>query len=141
MRLIDADALNEAVEHIDWYSVNGGKLTPGATSFTGLFKATDIFAAIENAPTVEAVILPCKLGDPVYVIRECSCHCADVHRKSKRRKCSEKVYLGQKLRAYHCGYVTEAHFELKHIPNFGKMVFLTREEAEAALAKMGGDSE
>ena len=54
-RLIDANALNEAVENIDWYSVRDGVLYPGATSFTGLFKARFIFAAIENAPTVDAV--------------------------------------------------------------------------------------
>ena len=54
-RLIWADALNEVIEKTDWYSVSNGKLTHGATTFTGLFKATDIFDAIENAPTMDAV--------------------------------------------------------------------------------------
>ncbi len=82
------------------------------------------------------VELPCKLGDTVYMIRECSCHVdGRWNNPEGRRKCSEKVYLGKKQRAYHCGYVTEAKFDLKHLADFGKMIFLTREEAEAALAE------
>lgn len=96
---------------------------------------SDIYDIIKAAPSVDAVILPCKLGDPVYMIRECSCYCADVHKKNKRRKCREKVYLGERLRTYHCGYVSESKFGLKHLADFGKTLFLTREEAEAALAE------
>lgn len=118
MRLIDADALKEKIE------------CPG--------EPLVYWNDIEAAPTVDAVVLPCKLGNPVHIIRECLCYCAEENHKNKRRKCSGKVYLGKRLRTHHCGYVCEAMFDLKHLANFGKTVFLTREEAEAALAKMGG---
>jgi hypothetical protein len=99
--------------------------------------AIRVVEKLADFPAVDAVILPCKLGDPVYIIRECSCHVyGQWNNPNPRKKCSGKVYLGKKQRAYHCGYVTEAKFELKHIADFGKLVFLTREEAEAALAKM-----
>lgn len=95
----------------------------------------DVVRYLETLPTVDAVVLPCKLGDPVHIIRECSCYCAEENQKNKRKKCSGKVYLGKRLRTHHCGYVCEAMFDLKHLANFGKTVFLTREEAEAALAE------
>lgn len=81
------------------------------------------------------VELPCKRGDPVHIIRECSCYCANENWKNKRKKCSGKVYLGKRLRTHHCGYVSKAKFDLKYIADFGKLVFLTNEEAEAALAE------
>lgn len=116
MRLIDADELRQTIESkIYWGGVG-------------------LLEAIDDAPTVDALVLPCKPGDSVYIVRECSCHVYGRWNNPKG-KCTGKVYLGQKLRAYHCGYVTEAQFEVKHISNFGKTVFLTREEAEAALAE------
>ena len=81
------------------------------------------------------IVFPCEVGETVYVIRECSCHVKE-NRENGRWKCSQKVFLGKRLRAYHCGYVSEAKFDLKHIADFGKKVFLTREEAEAVLQKM-----
>ena len=92
---------------------------------------------VEEQPTVDAVILPCKIGETVYMIRECSCYGYDcLNDSNSRRTCSGKVYLGKKSRKCHCGYVSEAKFGLKHIADFGKTIFLTREEAKAALAKM-----
>ena len=123
MRLIDADALEARM---------GGMCDEFGTDH--LFIDAIVYE-IGNAPTVEAMPLPCKLGETVYVIRDCSCYGAPDNRKNKRRRCSGKVYLGERSRKYHCGYVSEARFELKHIADFGKMVFLTREEAEAALAE------
>lgn len=124
MRLIDADVLKSEFE---WLK--------SVVNESSKDEVQDAIQRIENAPTVDAVILPCKLGETVYVIRECSCYCADDNKKNKRKKCCTKVYLGKRLRTYHCGYVTEAKFDLKHIADFGNMVFLTREEAEAALAE------
>ena len=124
MRLIDADELLKK-HTCDVY---------GAYDDSCMVQAVFV-PYIKGAPTVDAVILPCKLGETVYVIRDCSCYGAPDNRKNKRKKCSGKVYLGERLRKYHCGYVSEAKFELKHIADFGKMVFLTRVEAEAALAE------
>ena len=57
-RLIDANALNDAIEVTDWYHISPkGYLQKGANSqiHTPLFKADDIFQALKDAPTVDAV--------------------------------------------------------------------------------------
>ena len=84
-----------------------------------------------DAPTVDAVVFPCKIGDTVHrkdgswdvVGFECD------------RTGSWKVKLERwknQFRDYH--ETTKVSFK-----SFGKTVFLTREEATAALAKMDGD--
>lgn len=55
MRLIDADALEESIEQIEWYHLAGnGEMVQGATSGNGWYKEQDIYNAIEDAPTIEA---------------------------------------------------------------------------------------
>ena len=57
-RLIDANALTDAIEVTDWYHISPkGYLQKGANSqiHTPLFKADDIFQALKDAPTVDAV--------------------------------------------------------------------------------------
>jgi len=72
------------------------------------------------------VRLPCKVGDTVYIHG-----CGGVE--------------DWKIQGVSLSYVSEG--EIRSIPlnifksNLGKLVFLTREEAEAALRKMGGDGE
>ena len=122
-RLIDFEKARKSVMEILAGKVN----TPTAVK---------ISVAMKEA-TVDAVILPCKIGETVYMIRDCSCYGYDrLNNSNSRRKCSGKVYLGKKSRKCHCGYVSEAKFGLKHIADFGKTIFLTREEAKAVLAKM-----
>ena len=68
-RLIDANALTDVVEHIDWYHVSvKGNLIQGANSEfdTPLYKADDIYEALEKAPTVDAVEVP---KEDYYVLR------------------------------------------------------------------------
>jgi hypothetical protein len=127
MRLIDAELYDEFLTQYaeDLFEID-------APMIAGAIERCQ--SKLKEQPTIDAVVLPCKLGDPVYIIRDCSCHVYGRWNNPKGR-CIGKVYLGQKLRAYHCGCVTEAKFELKHIADFGKLVFLTREEAEAALAE------
>lgn len=78
---IDREALRDAVESIDWYSVLEGKLTTGANSENALYKANDIYSAIENAPTAD--VAPVRHGrwiwrnkwEPFEFKYECSiCH-------------------------------------------------------------------
>ena len=59
---IERKALLASVESIDWYSVNRGKLTTGAkSSENALYKANDIYAAIDNAPSADvAPVVRCK---------------------------------------------------------------------------------
>ena len=53
---IERDALRDAVESIDWYSVYKGKLTAGApSSANALYKANDIYSVIDNAPATDVV--------------------------------------------------------------------------------------
>lgn len=95
---------------------------------------------MEDAPRADVVVLPCKLGEIVYIIRSCSCYNDPVLSHKSRAKCANKVYVGESLRKHtHCVYVSKTKFDLKHIADFGKTVFLTKEEAEAALAKMYGE--
>lgn len=62
-RLIDANALLESIEGTDWYTIRvDGSATQGAASEeVAWYKATDIYAAIENAPTVDdEEVVRCK---------------------------------------------------------------------------------
>lgn len=62
--LISRSALIEKIESTDWYHISeSGNLAKGANSklHTPLFKADDIFTALENAPAVDAVeVVRCK---------------------------------------------------------------------------------
>ena len=51
---IKREALIDAVESIDWYSVYKGKLTTGAPNTeNALYKANNIYAVIDNAPSAD----------------------------------------------------------------------------------------
>lgn len=51
---IEREALIDAVESIDWYSVYKGKLTAGAPSTeNALYKASSIYVVIDNAPAAD----------------------------------------------------------------------------------------
>ena len=51
---IKREALIDAVESIDWYSVYKGKLTAGAPNTeNALYKASSIYAVIDNAPAAD----------------------------------------------------------------------------------------
>lgn len=49
---IEREALIASIESIDWYSVHRGELTAGAKSSENpLYKASEIYSAIDNAPS------------------------------------------------------------------------------------------
>lgn len=53
---IERDALRDAVEFIDWYSVYKGNLIAGSpSSADALYKANDIYSAIDNAPAADVI--------------------------------------------------------------------------------------
>lgn len=57
MRLIDAEKLKNVIEGTDWHHISlQGNLACGARSdtHTPLYKADDIYKALEEAPTVDA---------------------------------------------------------------------------------------
>lgn len=80
------------------------------------------------------VRLPCKVGDTVYGIY----NDLDLGICIKANTVTEITYdeNGTKIFGSSNGWVTVIRED-----DFGKTVFLTREEAEAALRKMGGDGE
>lgn len=58
MRLVDADRLTDVIELIDWYHLNkNGEMVHGANDdlHQPWYKSDDIYDAIRNAPTVEAI--------------------------------------------------------------------------------------
>jgi hypothetical protein len=65
--------------------------------------------ALQEVADGRCVVLPCKVGDTVWLV---SCDC--LNRPS---------------------WITENNFEYGMLPHIGKTIFLTREEAEAALRK------
>ena len=59
---IEREALRNSVESIDWYNVYKGKLTAGAPNTeNALYKASSIYAVIDNAPAADvAEVVRCK---------------------------------------------------------------------------------
>ena len=81
---INREALRDSVESIDWYSVRRGELITGAeSSENALYKANDIYSAIDNAPTADVAKVRhgrwiCKY-DPKYGVTYITCsRCIDI---------------------------------------------------------------
>ena len=104
-------------------------------------------AIIENAPTVDAVVLPCKIGDDVYIIPSkvnFELNVLSGLKKNNRvyhQKVVEIVFTqdcwyarGNADKEFGTGRVLPDVF-------YKKTWFLTEEEAETALAKMDGGNE
>ena len=88
---------------------------------------------IDNAPTVDAVVLPCKVGTQVWLTKWWEPY------SLQWVKQSEPVQRN----IHHFDIAKDgifAHFKdgCINIKYFGEIVFLTKEEAKAALAKMDG---
>lgn len=117
VRLIDANALERNV----W--LDGACLVIAVSE-------------VDNAPTVDAVVLPCKLGDSLFCVYSPP-HPADPAHKGKWFISDFEVarfhfgVKGLSIEMYCFGTVSAKEI--------GKTVFLTQEEAEAALAKLNGE--
>ena len=76
------------------------------------------------------VRLPCKVGDTVYV--KLSVYCKTKHAEAQVRDYTYFISCG------FCVVVTSEKFDKQSIPfsEFGKSIFLTREEAEKKLEEM-----
>lgn len=121
MRMIDADALGRFSFHIECEE-------DGETFERCVVDWDDI----EDAPTVDAVILPCKPMDTVYFI-EC--------RTDGNHKIRSGFALSVEYSVCYKPLVTIRYDDntldsTKHY--LGLKAFMTREEAEAALAAMKG---
>lgn len=82
------------------------------------------------------VVLPCNVGDVVFAV-DCEyldCNNCDMLENGKYCPYIDKPICPK-------GTVRRRTFHYSLIPYLGKTVFLTREEAEAALAQKGGNHE
>lgn len=117
-RLIDADAFIEDIktENMNLY-LDGMKGTPRPRS-----ELYDIIDRINEQPTVDAVEIPCKIGDRVWAIRN-----------FKGVKHAESGIVNDML------FTKEMKLQIvvKYVARgeWGKVVFATKEEAEAAIVK------
>ena len=75
--------------------------------------------------------LPCKIGRKVFCVQKCL---APSCKECKGFLRVDNCYCQYKARIF------EQEFDYRHLKAFGKSVFLTKEEAEQALARMEGDS-
>ena len=131
MRLKDADALMDTLK----------KRTSAAypNELWGLMLAQDV---VENAPTIEAVVLPCKVGNTVWTILHKKIHEAKV--VCIRPFVFEDFveFRGNVEITYADPFYSDGRPLTQELfAVFGKDTFLTHEEAVAALAKMDGRSE
>lgn len=94
------------------------------------FNVYDKLGAYEDAEKQGVLLkLPCKVGSELYVIRKLC--------DGKQTRVIENVIANSfDLRALQSFVITSNGHRL-NFSNFGKTVFLTREEAEKALADMG----
>lgn len=92
------------------------------------------FDSVKNAPTTYMVELPVKLGQKVYTIPRSAIREWTV--------CGAWISVDEKCSYVHIYWEKNGHRMESRAVNFcdlDKTVFLTREEAEAALTKMDGD--
>lgn len=126
MRIIDADAFVEDIktEIMNLY-LDGMKGTPRPRS-----ELYDIIDRIGEQPTVDAVVLPCKVGDELFFVLNGKIYPAVVRLLLWDYRKDKGVH-SEILANPNPYFSVGASFD-----DFGKTVFLTRDEAEAALAKM-----
>lgn len=136
MRLIDADALSE--------SIKSGSGTELQKFFADVCVAT--------APTVEAIPVRCRIGDTVWVVGT-KCLSGLYEEECQSKNCwndacdtcpfdREYIVFPRTV----CRYIFADIHELDPADQnilfiWGETVFKTKEEAEAALAKMKGGAE
>jgi hypothetical protein len=113
MKLIDADEIRKkAVPH-----------TRGEHGYNAdIRKWAVLVGDIDDAPTVDAIVLPCKIGDFVWAIRS--------YHGIKHPQQGKVIDM-------HFTNEMKLHIVVSHISRgeWGKTVFATREEAEAAIAE------
>ena len=136
-RLIDANALWTALDEAGLFESGNPRHIAQQT--------------VEEQPTIDAIVLPCKPGSLVYQIDIYPNDelCAECPAYSPPFPGDPGSCLNDDgyLRCVDCMTISETVATIKLILHwiefewFGNFVFLTREEAEAALAKMGEERE
>ena len=132
----DDDFDEELMENLmyDAFTDNRGLI---ALFYRNLWAMADLrerLKAYEDAEEQGLLLrLPCKVGDTVYGTSSyIDCdeeQCVNIN----FCECEEDVRCEHLIRKY---FVKKINFHVQTLAEFGKTVFLTKEEAEAALAKM-----
>lgn len=93
-------------------------------------------------------VFPVPLGKPVYVVERCTClrhdkplcHRSENVKVAARWKAETVIPMENTKRGKrHCEKVFLRPFDLKHVGQVGKTVFLTMDEVHAALKRRGDD--
>ena len=97
---IKKEVLITSIESIDWYSIHRGELTAGANSENALYKANDIYSAIDNIPAAD--VAPIRHGR--WIIGTGENGLQKGYRKCSQ--CGEIVKYGYSLYGIHtfCNY-------------------------------------
>ena len=75
---IEREALRNSVESIDWYNVYKGKLTAGAPNTeNALYKASSIYAVIDNAPAADVAEVVHGRWVPAFHVGDCCYRCSE----------------------------------------------------------------
>lgn len=124
-RLIDADKISYERAHL---------IYPDGSECLG-YRAVASSVEIKAAPTVDAVVLPCKIGDKVYRIDDGN-YSSDWKPFVQELTVTEISWKKEKYGDKDLGFAIIANGIRYKFTSIGKSVFLTRKEAEA---KLGGD--
>lgn len=142
------------------YQCFGAEVAPHYANCEEGYCAMERLTAYEDAEEQGFLLrLPCKVGDTVFVIKNnadacCDCvyfekgYCCDDYCNNKTVKDEDEdvypsypQYSDNPLCEKHFWEVAERETKLdwiiRNLNNFGKTVFLTKEEAEQALKQMG----
>lgn len=142
IRLIDANALLRRMNKRREDFADGWKTFDAMPDGAKCKYEENLWCAltVEDAPTVDAVEVKCKVGDLVYALWEAPVkqkfiiYCAEVKEiRIGKRNCRLTTTYRLEPIVYR-GHIHEYRDE-----DFGKLVFLSEKEAESALAKMDGD--
>ena len=107
--------------------------------------ATKLYNAGYRKQSENVIELPCKEGDTVYVLRaeDTECHLGVVPSEYACQGCEEREC--DSVRTYHIRELSNINkwtiLDYLWQKRFGKDVFITKDEAEKALAKMKGGAE
>lgn len=122
-RLIDANALMDAV---DKSQRDNPHFDPAHRSMHK-HEHNHFLVMILQAPTVDAVELPCKVGDTVWGIMKYNSKQIAKPGVVRQMFFGEDMRLGISVKGVCCG-------------EWGKNIFATKEEVEAAIKKRNGDA-
>lgn len=129
MRLIDADALVRTILTHD--EVKG----EGVIAHNSPYYISLAIALINNAPTVNAMVLPCAVGDTLYVLDK-ERNVSGGHDNVIDEYTVDEIRFDETYFWVHGAREKMRGRTFKIPEGLGKTVYLTRKEAEAALERM-----